>query len=46
MGALVMVVFGHVRSVRTTGTHGLYLSKGICFGVTFCGGISGSFVGE
>src|SRR3546814_11661432 len=32
---------GHVRSARTSGRNGRYLSKGICFGVTGSGGIAG-----
>jgi hypothetical protein len=44
-GALVIVLFGHVRSARTRGIHGWYFEKAIFFGVTFCGGIWGSFGG-
>lgn len=39
-----MTTFGQVRSCRTMGTHGEYLSNGIFFGVTGCGGIGVSFV--
>ena len=38
-GALSIVLLGQVRSVRTSGTQGEYFSKGIFFGVTFCGGM-------
>ena len=40
-GALSMTTLGQVRSWSTTGTNGLYLSNGIVFGVTGCGGMAG-----
>ena len=38
-GAVSITRSGQVRSARTIGTHGLYFSKGIFFGVTFWGGM-------
>ena len=42
-GALSMTWSGQVRSARTIGICGRYLSNGIGLGVTLAGGISGSW---
>ncbi len=44
-GAWSVTTLGHVRSSRTIGTKAWYFSKGIFFGVTFGGGMSGFSVG-